>query len=302
MIQQKGNLMIKWLNYHHLLYFRVIATEGSIVQASRTLLVGQSALSTQLKQLEESLGQKLFERKNKSLILTEAGKVALDYADEIFRKGEEFVQVFNDENLSAKSHYKIGVVASAPKIIACKLMEKAQEFGDNCFISMSEETSEELVRKINAHELDLALTNNLSVLGKENLQIKPVGSGNIGIYGSKKFQKLTKGFPQSLNGAPFILPTKHSKLRYDLEHVFLSLKIHYDLVAEVQDSSVKKMMGEHGRGLISLPEFAAKPLVKEGKLFKLGKLANLKEEYWLITKKRTISSPITDIMLDKFMV
>ena len=90
--------MIKWLNYHHLLYFRTIATEGSISRASEKLSVGQSALSSQLKQLEESIGQQLFQRKGRSLELTEAGKVALEYAEEIFQKGEEFVQIFNNKS------------------------------------------------------------------------------------------------------------------------------------------------------------------------------------------------------------
>lgn len=292
--------MIKWLNYHHLLYFRVIAKEGSIARASEVLLVGQSALSTQLKQLEESLGQKLFERKNKSLVITEAGKVALEYAEEIFKKGEEFIQVFNEQSLSTKSHYQIGVVASAPKVIACELLEQAQKYGDDCFITLAENTPEELIEKINKHEIDLALTNNLSVIGKEDIRVKLVGSSYISVYGAKKYAKFKDGFPESLEGAPLILPTKHSKLRYDIEHTFHELGIHYDLIAEVQDSSVKKLMGEHGKGLIFLPEFAAKPLVKEGKLYKIGRLPQIKEEYWIMTKKRTLSSPITEKILDNF--
>ena len=104
--------MIKWLNYHHLLYFRTIATEGSISRASEKLSVGQSALSSQLKQLEESIGQQLFQRKGRSLELTEAGKVALEYAEEIFQKGEEFVGrlVGVDENNTV-------ITVTNPKIV-----------------------------------------------------------------------------------------------------------------------------------------------------------------------------------------
>ncbi len=294
--------MIKWLNYHHLHYFKVIASEGSIAKASKSLLVGQSSLSTQLKQLEDSLGQKLFERKNKKLILTEAGRVALEYADNIFKKGEEFLQVFNEQSLSSRTIYNIGVVASAPKVIACSIMQLAKKFSDSSIISMREDSPEELVRKVLTHELDIVLTNNLSFLEGDDLQIKQVGSENISIYGSKRFQKLTAKFPQSLNGAEFILPTMHSKLRYDLEHIFREMGIKYQLVAEVQDSSVKKTMGIEGIGLISLPEFAAKPYVKEGKLYKIGSLKNIKEEYWLITKKRTIKSPITEKLISSYKI
>jgi LysR family transcriptional regulator, transcriptional activator of nhaA len=292
--------MIRWLNYHHLLYFRSIAKEGSIAKASEVLRVGQPALSTQLKQLEESLGQKLFERKNKSLILTAAGKVALAYADEIFMKGEEFVQVFNQQNLDLKSHYRIGVIPNAPKILACRMMEMAQKLGNNCFVSMTEATPEVLVQKVDNHELDIALTTNISVTSKEDLMIKSLGTAYVSVYGSEKFQKLIARFPDSLKGQPFILPTKHTKLRYDLESIFHELRLHYDLVAEVQDSAVKKMMAEHGKGLVFLPEFAAKPLEKEEKIFKIGRFKNLQEEYWLVAAKRTISSDITERLLKSF--
>ncbi len=293
---------MKWLNYHHLLYFKVIATEGSIAQASKSLLLGQSALSSQLKQLEDSLGQKLFERKNKRLILTEAGRVALEYADQIFKKGEEFVQVFNEKSLSSKSIYRIGVVASVPKMIASSLMQLSKEYSSNSVINMQEHTTEELFKKISTHELDIILTNKLNLTDKTDFQIKNVGKDNISIYGAKNYKKLIKGFPKSLNGAPIILPTMHSKLRYDLEHAFKSMKILYELVAEVQDSSVKKALGCEGIGLISLPDFAAKDLVAEGKLFKIGNLKNVTEEYWLISKKRTIKSETTEKLLENFHI
>jgi LysR family transcriptional activator of nhaA len=298
----KEAAMIKWLNYHHLLYFRIIATEGSIARASERLMVGQPALSSQLKQLEESLGQKLFERKNRSLVITEAGKVALEYADEIFKKGEEFVQIFNEKTLSSKTHYRIGVVDSAPKILACDIAEKAQGYVDDCTVSLVEGTTEELVEQLNQHTLDIVVTNTLSVVGKEEIFSHRVGKQKVAVYGAQQFEDLTNGFPKSLDGKPFILPTKHSKLRYDIEHRFQQLKIQYDLIAEVQDSSVKKLMGEHGRGMIVLPEFAAQQLVNEKKLYKIGRLTDVNEEYWLLSRKRTIKTPITDALIKDYKI
>ena len=93
---QTGEFMTQsWLNYHHLYYFKVIATEGSIAKASKTLRLGQPTLSAQLKLLEDVIGQKLFERQNRRLILTDAGRVALDYANEIFRLGSELLDTIN---------------------------------------------------------------------------------------------------------------------------------------------------------------------------------------------------------------
>lgn len=294
--------MIKWLNYHHLLYFRVIATEGSIARASDRLLVGQPALSSQLKQLEENLGQKLFERKNRSLVLTDAGKIALEYADEIFKKGEEFIQVFNNKSFAKKSHYRIGIADSVPKSLSYKLADETQAFSQESFISLKEGNPQEMVNQLIEHELDIILTNSLGVKTLEGLDLRSLGVTSMSIFGAKKFQKYRKNFPEYLDGSPFILPPKHSKTRYDIEHFFKDKKIHYDLVAEVQDSSLKKILAENGKAMIFLSDFAAAPLVKEGKLIKIGEVEELKEEFWLVTSKRTISNEITEHLLDKFSI
>lgn len=294
--------MIKWLNYHHLLYFRVIASEGSLAKASKTLLVGQPALSAQLKQLEASLGQQLFERKNRSLILTEAGKIALEYANEIFKKGEEFVQVFNDKSLGLKKHFRAAIVDGAPKTLATSLVECAQKAGDNCFVSIEEGTPDSMVKSIINHEFDICITNNIQSVYSDEVIITSLGKHQVNAYGSKKFLKAKDKFPKSLKNKKFILPTRHSKLRYDLEHFFKDNLIQYDLVAEVQDSAVKKLMGEHGMGIIFLPEFAPLQLVKEKKLFKLGSLDGVFEEFWLIQKKLTLKNPITDEVVKKFKI
>lgn len=294
--------MLNWLNYHHLLYFREIARHGSMANASKALLIGQSTLSTQLKQLEDTLGQKLFDRKNKKLILTESGRVALEYSEEIFKKGEEFLQVFNEQSMTSRTIYRIGVVASAPKSVACNIMQMAKNFDPNSIISMQEDSPDVLIEKIQTHKLDIVLTNNISVIGQEDLQIKPVGSDKVSLYGSSEFVYLRENYPQSLYRVPMILPTLHSKLRYDLEQSFRDIGVKYQLVAEVQDSSVKKNLGMQGVGLIALPDFAATNFVSEQKLFKIGELPGTREEYWLVSKKRKITSPITDSINNNYSI
>lgn len=294
--------MIKWLNYHHLLYFREIANEGSIVKASKKLNVGQSALSSQLKQLEENLSQKLFERKNKTLVITDAGKVALEYAEEIFKKGEEFIQVFNERTLSLKNRFKLGVVDSAPKSLSCQLAVFSQKKGEDSAVTLVEGTPSELLQRLNSHEIELFLTNNISVVGKEDLIVKSIGKSPVGVYAAESFLNLKENFPQSMQDQPLILPTRHSKLRYDLEHHLMSLKIQYNLTAEVQDSSVKKLMGAQGMGLIFLPEFAGDEQVRLKNLIKIGMLDEVYEEYWLVTRKRTIQSSITEQVLAEFTI
>ncbi|MBC75609.1 MAG: LysR family transcriptional regulator [Halobacteriovoraceae bacterium] len=294
--------MIKWLNYHHLLYFRTIATEGSISRASEKLSVGQSALSSQLKQLEESVGQQLFLRKGRKMELTEAGKVALQYAEEIFQKGEEFVQIFNNKSLSFQSKYRIGICDTAPKTLSCKLIEAAQNAGEDTFLSVVEGEPENLIEKLMSHKLELVLSNGGVNARQQGIFEKRVGEFKVSIYGSEEYKDLKSDFPNSLNEMGFILPTTHSKLRYDIEHSFQQNKIKYKLLAEVQDSSLKKMLAENGKGLIFLSDFAAMPLVEEGKLHEIGRLGELKEEYFLYSVQRTLPNPITEFLINDFLV
>lgn len=293
----------KWLNYHHLLYFRTIANEGSIAKASTVLKVGQPSLSSQLKTLEDSLGQKLFLRQNRSLVLTEAGKIALQYANEIFKKGEEFLHVFNEESLTLKTTYRIGVIDSAPKILTGKLSEECIQINDQCIVQLTEGTPEQLVRELNNHKLDLVLSTSKEFFVEEDeIVFKNLGDAQIKAFASKDFEHLIEDFPRSLNLQPLILPTKHSKLRYDLEHFFYQNKIQHKTLFEVQDSSVKKLMAEHGKGVVFLPLFAAQKYLDEGSLIDLGGLDGVVEDYWLISKKRTFKLEITEKIMRDFRI
>jgi LysR family transcriptional activator of nhaA len=293
----------KWLNYHHLLYFRTIANEGSISKASVVLKVGQSSLSSQLKNLEDSLEQKLFLRQNRSLVLTEAGKIALQYANEIFKKGEEFLHIFNEESLTLKTNYRIGVVDSAPKLLTGKLSEACISINDQCIVQLTEGTSEYLLEELNNHRLDIALTTSKEAFVDDSeIIFKNLGDAKIKAYASNKFSHLRDSFPDSLDLQPLILPTKHSKLRYDLEHYFYTKKIHHKTLFEVQDSSVKKMIALNGKGIVFLPEFAAQVYVDDGRLVCLGELEGVLEDYWLVTKKRTFKLEITESIMKNFRI
>ncbi|MBC77563.1 MAG: hypothetical protein CME64_16280 [Halobacteriovoraceae bacterium] len=289
---------MKWLNYHHLLYFREIAKEGSIAKASEKLLVGQPALSHQLKQLEESLGVLLFERKNRKLSLTDAGKKALVYAEEIFNKGEEFLDSFQSKTYSHK-RLRIGALAGIPKAMVSKLVEFALEQDPDINILTFEAEWEDLSKKLQSHELDIVLSNKASPRGK-NLKNYLVGESQIGVYGHKKFESLSIDFPQSLEGAPFVMQTEQSKLRSDIESELETLKVSYNLRAQCQDYGVKKLLAAQGVGLVFLPELAMRVFEIETNLVKIGTLENIKEKYWLISGDKVVQDQLTDKILEMF--
>ncbi|MCB0407123.1 MAG: LysR family transcriptional regulator, partial [Bdellovibrionales bacterium] len=149
---------MKWLNYHHLLYFRTIASEGSLAKASKKLNLGQPALSAQLKNLENALGEKLFERKKRRLFLTEQGELALRYANQINDLGQELLESLQNKTFSEQASIQIGALDGVPKNILLKLVQTAKRFGADK-VSIFEGTGDELFRLLDSHHLDIVITN-----------------------------------------------------------------------------------------------------------------------------------------------
>lgn len=283
---------MKWLNYHHLIYFKEIANTGSISKASEKLLIGQPALSAQLKQLEDELQTVLFERKNRKLILTDAGKVVLKYANEIGNLGQELIQVVNEKAFTKKGTLHLGALDSIPKQIVWEIVEKARSFGD-CSISIVEGSQDELTNELLLRNIDCFISNYPGDISRDkNMNSKSFVKAPVSIYGSKEFLSYKKNFPKSLSGTLMILPTHHSKLRHDLNYFFESKKIKIISDIETQDTALMKIFASQGSGLVALPDIAALNLVREKKLYKIGNLPSIKEEYWVISSKRTIENPI----------
>ncbi|MZH42355.1 MAG: LysR family transcriptional regulator [Nitrospinae bacterium] len=289
-----------WLNYHHLYYFWITAKEGSISSASVKLRVGQPTISTQIRNLEESLSQTLFLRKGRGLHLTEAGKVVLDYANQIFSLGNELMEVIKDETFSKRAHVQIGVLDSVPKSLVKSLVHYAQKIAP-CVISVIEGEGDYLFRELQAHRIDLVISNFPPSVGDSKQYFsRLLAKIPITVFSTKKFQSLKRKFPKSLQDQPFIMPSLHSKLRHDLNHFFQINDISVDVVIETQDTSIQKLLGNEGMGLVPLPDFAGKELIKEGKLIKIGSLQGITEDFWLVSSPRKFSNPIAEILIKNF--
>ena len=287
---------MQWLNYHHLFYFRAIATEGGIARAAEKLRIGQPTLSAQLKQLEEMVGKPLFERRNRKLILTEAGKAALDYANEIFRMGEEMLEVLKDKTPENQAHLQIGALDSVPKSIILSIIMNAYKISP-CTVSILEGKGDELLRELRAHRIDLIVSNYPSqVVEDDTVFSRSVAKLPVFVYGVEKYKGLKKNFPKSLNHVPFVLPTAHSKLRHDLNHYFKVNEIEIISIAETQDTSLQKLIAKHGVGLAPFSEVEAR---EEG-LIKIGQLKDVFEEIWLISAQRKLENPIAATLMNTF--
>jgi LysR family transcriptional activator of nhaA len=291
-----------WINYHHLLYFKVIAEEGSVSKAALRLRLGQPTLSAQLKLFEETLGVRLFDRQHKKLILTEQGKVALDYARQIFGLGNEMYEALHDHLVPTRTHLQIGALDSIPKNIILQLTQAAYKAGQ-CQVSLIEGKPDEILRELTAHKIDLMVTNFIPTASEaRGLLHRSLSREAVGIYGSPKFKLLRKKFPQSMDGQAIVMPTYDSKLRYDLEHWSKTNGITFDIIAETQDVSLTKLMAAEGMALIPAASHTVIRQVQAGELIEIGSLPDVTEELFLVTAQRKRANLIATELMKSFHI
>lgn len=291
-----------WINYHHLFYFKTVAEEGSVSKAAKKLLIGQPTLSAQLKLFEETIGVQLFERQHKKLILTEQGKIAFDYSKNIFKMGSEMYEVLHDRLKPLKPSLHIGALDSVSKQIILQLVKKAFKISP-CQISLSEGKPDELIRELNAHRMDLMVTNHFPTgADAKGLFPKLISKKNVAFYGSPKFKFLRNGFPESISGQPMILPSYDSKLRQDLDHWAKLNKIELNIIVESQDISMKKLMAINDLGLIATATHAVTGQILRGELVELGVLKGVHEELLLVSSRRKIENPVASKLMESFVV
>jgi LysR family transcriptional activator of nhaA len=294
--------MTPWINYHHLFYFKTIAEEGSVSKAAEKLRLGQPTLSSQLKRFEEILGIRLFERKHKRLVLSEQGKIALEYARTIFKIGNEMVEVLNDRFHPARVHVRVGALDSISKLVILRLTKMAYKMGPTT-LSLIEGKTEELIRELLAHRLDLFVTDFIPT-GDETKPLihRLVVKRPTSIFGAPSFKGLRRKFPDSLSGQQFIFPTFDSRLRHGVEQWLKLHGIKADIISETQDVSVRNLMAIEGLGLIPSAPFNVERHVKAGALIELGSLKGVSEELYLVTAQRKIENPIASRLMREFSV
>lgn len=287
---------MSWLNYHHLLYFRTIANEGSIARASEKLRVGQPALSAQLRTFESTLGHSLFERTGRRLTLTEAGRVVLSYANQIAEIGDELLQVLADGALSKRVAVNVGIQDCLPKRLAVVLVQRMTELFP-CRVRLVEGHASVLFSELANHTLDVVISNQMPFAEDlKGLRSRKIATLPISLFGAEKYAHLSKAFPQSMSGQPLVLPTVHSRTRHECERWFSEQRVNPQLVVEAQDTAVQKSLGASGVGLIAVPAAAVADLVEEKRLFMIGALEGVNEEVWLCTGERKIPNPVVEVV------
>lgn len=298
-----GGVVMSWLNYHHLFYFYTIAREGSIAKASKLLKIGQPALSTQLKQLESALGHPLFSREQQRLNITPFGRHVLEYATEVFRLGRE-LQEFAKQGLDGTQQVtlKIGALDSVPKDIVHQLVARAYEIKD-CYVSIIEAGVEDLLIELKQHRLHLVIANTPAPIApRSQFYSRCIGEMPVIVCGSPKFESLKADFPNSLNGAPFILPSRHSKLSFDIAQYFEAHTLKPKIIGDSMESELDKRLALSGHALIAIAEQNVTRIIDDGALVKIGTLEGVSEHVWLTAVRRHVPNPVAAELIQAFKI
>ena len=285
---------MEWLNYHHLLYFWVVAKEGSITAAARELRLAQPTISGQIRNLEGVLGVKLFTHKGRRLVLTDAGRVAYRYADEIFSLGREFQDTVKGLPTGRQLRVVVGVSDVIAKSIVQRILEPAFRLEQPVRVVCREN------RSIEAFMGELAM-NTVDVI----LSDAPAGPGTsvrtfnhlLGECGTSFFaapalaRALRPKFPDSLDGAPALLPSGDSTFRRSLRSWFEAHHLRPAIRAELDDAALATVLAEAGIGVFAAPDVIASELRKRYAVELVGKAREIRQRFYAISVERKLKNP-----------
>ena len=279
------------LNYHHLRYFRMVAHEGHLTRAARRLNISQSALSTQIRLLEERLGQQLFERRGRALHLTEAGRIALDHADTIFSTGDELVATLQQRGLPRQA-LRVGALATLSRNFQLNFLRPVLDRVDVEVILRSGGPVE-LFDALAALNLDLVLTNfppqgdQLSPFRVHRLEEHPVS-----LIGTPALVPAGMSLRERLACMPLLLPTRSSGLRSGFDGMLGRLDITPQVAAEVDDMAMLRLLTREGVGLGVIPSIVVRDELDSGELIEAERLPDLTEGFYAVSIQRRFPNPL----------
>ena len=284
---------MEWLNYHHLLYFHTVAREGSVTRAAKQLRLAQPTLSGQIRKLEQALDEKLFERHGRSLVLTEMGRLVYRYADEIFSIGRDLMDTVRGRPSGRPARLLVGIADVVPKLICHRLLEAALALPEPVRLVVREGKTDDLLTGLAAQAFDLVIAD--APLGP-HLRVKAynhlLGECSVGFFASEALARAhRRGFPKSLDGAPMVLPTENTMLRRSLEHWFERIDVRPRVVAELEDTALLKVFGQHGSGIFPAPQILSREIRRQYRVHSLGHTEDVRERFYAISVERRIKHP-----------
>lgn len=281
-----------FLNYHHLRYFRLIARELNLTRAATKLNLSAPALSLQLKQLEESLGHDLFERRRTGLVLTEAGRLALDYAEAIGRAGEELLDVMQHRPRGGRQILRVGAVATLSRNFQLEFLVPVLH-RDDVEVVIRSGGLPELLLLLHSHQVDLVLSNQPARRDAEtHWHSHLLAEQPVSLVGVPKWKQRKLRFPEDMKDIPVILPSQESNTRAGFDRILASAGVRPRIVAEVDDMAMIRLLAREGEALALVPPVVVQSEIKDGILIETHRIPQVRETFYAVTPSRRFPNPL----------
>lgn len=284
---------MEWLNYHHLLYFWSVAKHGTIAKACEELRLTQPTISAQIRVLEDTLGEKLFVRSGRYLVLTEMGRVVFKYAEDIFSLGQDLLNTVKGRGSGKPMRLAVGVADAVPKLLASQLLKSAFSLAHATHIVCWEDKLERLLGDLAIHGLDLVIADtpappNIKVRAYNHL----MGESGVTLFATAKMAvRYRRNFPRSLERAPLLLPTPNAMLRRLLDDWFVRKDIHPNIVGEFEDSATLQACGHEGYGIFPGPSVMEKEICRQYQVQVVSRVDSVTQRFYTITVERRLKHP-----------
>ncbi|RVU35770.1 LysR family transcriptional regulator [Hwanghaeella grinnelliae] len=280
------------LNFHHLRYFHVVAHDGNLTRAAQRLNVSQSAVSTQIRQLEDRLGQQLFERRGRSLVLTEAGHITLDHADAIFATGEELLSTLGERAGGRRTVLRVGSLATLSRNFQIRFLRPLLG-RDDVEVVVRSGTLRDLLLNLETHQLDVVLSNISPPRDTATRWIShALAEQPISLIGKPDRVRPGSDLKELIETEPLILPTVESSLRSGVDALFDRLDLRPRIAAEVDDMAMIRLLAREGAGLAVVPPIVVKDELENGRLVEAAQLHGLTETFFAVTTSRRFPNPL----------
>lgn len=284
---------MRGINYNHLYYFWMVAKEGGIARAGEVLHLTPQTISGQLHVLEESLGAKLFTRSGRNLVLTDMGRLALSYADEIFRLGAEMEDVLEGRVSGQALRFTVGIVDVVPKMIAYRLLEPALHLAEPVRIVCREGKLDNLLADIAVHKLDMVLADTpIGTAANVRAFNHLLGECGITFFAARELAPSYRSrFPESLRDAPMLLPATNTALRGALMQWLDQLNIQPRIAGEFEDSALMNAFGQAGVGIFIAPNVIEQEVMRQYDVEPIGRTDRVRERFYAISAERRLRHP-----------
>ena len=286
------------LNFRHLHFFWTVAKEGSVTRAAERLGLAVQTVSMQLAQLEQQVGKSLLQPQGRRLAPTEAGRVALNYCDQIFLLGDQLQDAL-DEADSARMRLTVGISDSMPKLMAYHLLQATQRLDQQVKLVCYEDEFEALLADLALNKLDVVLTDR-AVRSGGGLKVFShlLAESAMQLFGVPKLaRRHRKDFPASLEGAPLLLPTRNNALRDRIDAWLVQQGVRPDVVGEFEDNAMLTTFGRNGMGMFFAPSAMAHDIEEQLGAVLVGDAQTLHEQFYAISNERKIKHPAVEAIL-----